>query len=877
MPKTRLISPGSIPNHKLLKNLQLQDNYLSNDGGNEGVSIDDNGAVKVTSVAPSLSFNGSDEYLDAGSFEIWGADSISFTFCAWVKFSEDVSVYFLSRRDDDGSPRLEWGYDASANRAVLVLVDSDGNAINATSGTNPTDGNWHHLAVVVARSSTDTVTFYKDGSVDGSGSNLDISTVDATLASTDNNTRIAAGGDSTPTNHFEGEMMEMGVWNAALDSDAISAIYNSGKSLDLSIDSGNYDNSSRLSAYWKMNEGTGTSIKDFSANSNTATAQNMDNTNWVYTKSAEDGLLVNGTEIAVYQDISLNGKRLYLNDAGSDSYLSTNLTNATLAIEGALACSTGTSLSFLGGNVNLPVLFVATTKTVSSTFDATAYFQETLNLASGAGGSDTHFGLFYQQIQTDLTGWDSVYLMYISGGDAARTFAVRADGKVGIGVTDPASPLEIFNTASQLKISYDASNYADISVASDGHLELATTGTDADLTLDSGAAINIEPASGSAILLDGTVSIDAGVITGATSITSTAFVGALTGNASGTAATVTGAAQTNITSLGTLTALTVDDVAINGKIVQITGDTDDTFSITTGAAGATTLATVDTAAAAGHLTLDADGILKLDAGAVDGTEGIQFLLAGNKAGEINTHHSATHLELYENGGASQSDYVRIKVEEHGATTIETVDDAAAAAHLTLDPDGDLIVSGADVKIDAAKKLYLDGGGNSYIHEAIADAVVVTVGGDTLLQMNEGGADGNTVYFKTACAGFTTISETFSDDSIIGSGGTHDTHIDFRHSNKIYMDVTDDITTMNLIFPVVSGNFLLSLRYDGDHDITNWKVYEADASAADGEDDVFWPGGTVPATTNSGRDVFSFFWNATHEVCYGVASLAFAVP
>ena len=68
-------------------------------------------------------------------------------------------------------------------------------------------------------------------------------------------------------------------------------------------------------------------------------------------------------------------------------------------------------------------------------------------------------------------------------------------------------------------------------------------------------ALNITPAGGSAIVLDGTISVDAGVVTGATSITSTAFVGALTGNASGTAATVTGAAQTAITSVGTLTGL----------------------------------------------------------------------------------------------------------------------------------------------------------------------------------------------------------------------------------------------------------------------------------------------------------------------------------
>ena len=58
---------------------------------------------------------------------------------------------------------------------------------------------------------------------------------------------------------------------------------------------------------------------------------------------------------------------------------------------------------------------------------------EALSLASGAGGDDNHYGLRYVQNQTDLTGWDNVYLMHLYGGDAARTFAVQADGKVGIG------------------------------------------------------------------------------------------------------------------------------------------------------------------------------------------------------------------------------------------------------------------------------------------------------------------------------------------------------------------------------------------------------------------------------------------------------------
>ena len=50
--------------------------------------------------------------------------------------------------------------------------------------------------------------------------------------------------------------------------------------------------------------------------------------------------------------------------------------------------------------------------------------------------------------------------------------------------------------------------------------------------------------------------------------------GNVTGNTSGTAATVTGAAQSNITSLGTLTTLTVDNVVVNGTTIGHTDDTD---------------------------------------------------------------------------------------------------------------------------------------------------------------------------------------------------------------------------------------------------------------------------------------------------------------
>ena len=82
------------------------------------------------------------------------------------------------------------------------------------------------------------------------------------------------------------------------------------------------------------------------------------------------------------------------------------------------------------------------------------------------------------------------------------------------------------------------------------HFEIAADG---DITLDSAGQIKLEPVAGNNILLDGTIAVDAGVVTGATSITSTWFSGSLDGQALAavTADTVTAAAQPAIEDIGT--------------------------------------------------------------------------------------------------------------------------------------------------------------------------------------------------------------------------------------------------------------------------------------------------------------------------------------
>jgi len=77
-----------------------------------------------------------------------------------------------------------------------------------------------------------------------------------------------------------------------------------------------------------------------------------------------------------------------------------------------------------------------------------------------------------------------------------------------------------------------------------------------------------------ALFVDSQTAPSTTVNTGATGYAVGTLIANVTGNVSGTAATVTGAAQSNITSLGTLTTLTVDNVIINGTTIGHTSDTD---------------------------------------------------------------------------------------------------------------------------------------------------------------------------------------------------------------------------------------------------------------------------------------------------------------
>ena len=228
--------------------------------------------------------------------------------------------------------------------------------------------------------------------------------------------------------------------------------------------------------------------------------------------------------------------------------------------------------------------------------------------------------------------------------------------------------------------------------------------------------------------------------------------------------------------------------------------------------GNTTITKDEYDVSSGDLTLDADGIIKLDAADTGTDDGIQFLSSGTQFGSMAAHHNYSELRLYEDAGASTSDYVSLQCAANGATTLKTYDAVGATGHLTLVPDGNLI-------LDPTSK--------------------VTI-------INEG------IVFNT---------QTHQD---ITSGGIA---IDWKDGNKQSIDITGTGYTLTMTNPFGPCNLILKvIQGDGSDTITTW-------AASSGS--VYWSGGAIPtlSTGNGEIDIISFYFDGTNY--FAVASYTFA--
>ena len=233
--------------------------------------------------------------------------------------------------------------------------------------------------------------------------------------------------------------------------------------------------------------------------------------------------------------------------------------------------------------------------------------------------------------------------------------------------------------------------------------------------------------------------------------------------------------------------------------------------------GNATLTTNELDVSSGDLTVDVAGDIELN------TDGGQVHIKDGAASHFTFDCDNNRFRLFHD--ADSADFFNIVVAASGASIISTTDAGAAIGHLSLIPDGDLILDPA-----------------SHIIQALDNTI-----------------------------GFTQTEPTFD---------ATDTIVDFADTgNKQKVTLTDNCADIHFKFPAMSGNFICVLLQDGSggRTISSWKTQDSAGNAGAGNSGlVLWAGGTAPSNTETANkaDIASFYWDADNEIAYGTYTYKF---
>jgi hypothetical protein len=371
----------------------------------------------------------------------------------------------------------------------------------------------------------------------------------------------------------------------------------------------------------------------------------------------------------------------------------------------------------------------------------------------GTGDIDAIGGKYYTDIVDGAASANTASKLVLrdsSGNFSAGTITATLTGNVTGNVTGNTSGTALSVT--------QAAQTAITSVGTLTALQVDNLNLNGNTFSSTTGAVNITPAAGSAIVLDGTISVDAGVVTGATSISSTAFVG-----------TLSTVSQPNVTSVGTLTALQVDNLNLNGNILSSTSGN---LSITPVSGS----------------TIVLDGTIIVDAGVVTGATSITSTsFVGALTGNTST---ATTLETARNFSAS-GDLTAPNVSFNGGgavdlvTTLATVNSnvgsfggTTAIPSFTVNAKG-LITAASEVVISSTLDIAADTGtdngvliGTDTLTVSGGTGVATSVSGDTItIDIGQAVATTSNVTFNNV-----TVDGTLTSDDITAATMTASGHV-----------------------------------------------------------------------------------------------------
>ena len=200
-----------------------------------------------------------------------------------------VSYWLKQDAIGTGNNHFHWNIYPASGTAMRIMVATDGagshdgkykfqitdangaaEILRTDSAVESTD--WKHI--VVTAQNSDKLRLFINGveitAVSGTGvTGLDSDDLDDMTT-----TVLELGQNGNDGSYLDGKINDWAFFNKRLDADNIAAIYNSGTTFDLTSNKGNYDSSSNLKAYYKMEEGSGTTVVDSSGNTGDLTLIN---------------------------------------------------------------------------------------------------------------------------------------------------------------------------------------------------------------------------------------------------------------------------------------------------------------------------------------------------------------------------------------------------------------------------------------------------------------------------------------------------------------------------------------------------------------------------------------------------------------------------
>ncbi len=679
MAKNELISPGSIPNYKLKKNLQLNGKYLSNDGGDEGISIADSGDVTITGstlVDYNLDSPGSmaktvlDVDVDitgaqASSFSIVGLsqNTTSTAATGGFQFALGINNIVTNQLTMDSGAQLTYGI----NNAAVTNTNGASQCVGIINGASGGDSNTGFIQTVT------------DGGIDIQlQSSADVGDKFTIATGTHGATTIATiDDDSNQAAHLTFDIEGDILFSADTDggvSTGICTVDATNSSFVLLADRKIMFGSTGEYIY-----GDGTNMVMASSGTFLITTSADSGTGALSLRSGAEMNLGSDTGVFNFRDDGDADDAFKITVEGGTG--ATTLETLSDAADGHMTLNADGDLTLDCGRLNLDGSTVTNFKKDGTTFGI-----------FDAGDSTTTFTL------------------YEAGGsstDDRFTIDVAAAGATTISTVDAAA------NAANLTFQIDGDTIIDrnISNTSDGtyiglSVDTDKTGASTGNNTVYGLVANLDSMQST----DGTNTMygiysanrfrhaaDAGTITGYG-----AHIEA-SGSSNGTSKMI-GAhigANTGDTNIGIQIECTDGGEDIK---IKSTADGNDYFTISTTANGATTLATVDGGGTAAHLTLDVAGDIEINA---DG-------------GDITFKDDTTILGSWDSSGnlLVKGDLI---IDDGGS-----IKEAGGTAAITIDADGEVTKIGQDSPSDG-QVLTWDNGNSKVVWSASGGGGGITTG------------------------------------------------------------------------------------------------------------------------------------------------------